>query len=1004
MKGTRAISFLLVFALMASLVVPGFFAQPAKAEGTDNGMRISKTATKNTDGTYTITLEAYATGSKVISEVKSDVPADIVLVLDQSGSMEDDMGTVSFELYKDGTDWWGNTTYHTRNQDYYEVRHNGGSGNLWHKLEDGSNVSVSVTIQEVASYKDLSSSLKNYTTEYQYDGGYYGDLTTDCYYYYKNNLYEKVGEDSYQPVTLTETRTGGLRNPTYTYTYTFSSDGTTVTSTGRSTTPDLGSRAPLYYKTVDDTKAVYTYTYTDASGNVVTIGTSTGASTVFTPTLYKRNVSTSGGGSRLSALSSAVTTFANTVAEKAKGADGILGTDDDVQHRVAVVGFASESGYGNNTELLSIAGSNSGSVGVAYNAITDQNLKDVLQDMTTTNGQQMVQRAINALAAEGATEADLGMDMANRILNANPVSDGETRTRVVVFFTDGSPTSSNGFETGVANDAISKAGTIKAGGASVYSVGIFQGADATSAGNSGGTDTQKANWFMQNVSSNNGTPRSPSYYLSASDAGTLNSIFEQIASNIESGGTTATLGSSSVVKDIIAPSFQLPAGATADSITLETYKYTGVDNWVKNADAMGAEASIEGDQVSVTGFNFTENWCGTVTENGSTTYRGNKLVISFKVVPKDGFLGGNDVPTNGDASGVYADASDDSLVKAFDVPTVNVPIGDVSVTSTDKNVFLLQNVSAETLKSGTTVTVGGVSLNLNEENYGLADWQTEYVDIGVVIKDKNDTDISATGLTGLTDDNSYTVSMTVSPKGTTDGAKSGNGTGNIYVYKPVLTYKDSSVYYGDRVPTDFSGNLASASWQHNGAAADATTMGAAPALSFQYTPGTGVVNDTIATKQDIPVDVTVSIVSIDGTTDITEYTTFPHINCEGKTCDVPSGSEFLLHVKTCTLTITKISGDSSEPYVFSVKKGDDKYTEASITGNGSVTIYELPVGTYSIQEDTGWSWRYTPSYSDSVTLSATNPNGTITCTNTKTGDFWLNGFSAVVKNIFGIAG
>ena len=216
MKGTRALSFLLALAMVASLVIPGSLVLPAKAEDADNGMRLSKTATKNEDGTYTITLEAYATGSKVISEVKSDVPADIVLVLDQSGSMEDDMGTVSFELYKDGTDWWGNTTYHTRNQDYYEVRHNGGSGNLWHKLEDRSYVSVSVTIQEVASYKDLSSSLKNYTTEYQYGDDYYGDITEDCYYYYANNLYEKVGEDSYQKVELKETSSGPFWDTTYT--------------------------------------------------------------------------------------------------------------------------------------------------------------------------------------------------------------------------------------------------------------------------------------------------------------------------------------------------------------------------------------------------------------------------------------------------------------------------------------------------------------------------------------------------------------------------------------------------------------------------------------------------------------------------------------------------------------------------------------------------------------------------------------------------------------------
>lgn len=989
MKGTKALSFLLVFALLASLVVPGFFTLPARAEDTDNGMRISKTATKNADGTYTITLDAYATGSKVISEVKTDVPADIVLVLDQSGSMSNNMGTEKFSLYQDTQTFLG-TIYHTRNQDYYEVRHNGGDGNLWHKLEDGSYVSVSVTKQEFTSYKELSTKLPNYATNW-------GQLTTDCYYYYANNLYEKVGEDSYQPVTLTQSQSGDRWNPTYTYTYTFSSDGTKVTSIGRDKSPDLGDHAPLYYKTVDDTKTVYTYTYTDASGNTVTIGTSTGATTVFSPTLYKRTIDTSVGPTRLGALQSAVTTFVNNVNQKAIGEDGKFGTEDDVNHRVAVVGFASKSGDGNNTELLSIAGSNSGSVGVAYGSITNQNLIDVLQDMDTQAGQNMVQSAINALAAEGATEADLGMDMANRILNANPVPAGETRTRVVVFFTDGSPTSSNGFEVGVANDAISKAGTIKSRGAVVYSVGIFDGADASSPGSSDGNNTQKANWFMQSVSSNNGTPRSPSYYLSAADAGTLSTIFQQIANKIESGGTTTTLDEKTVIKDIISPQFTLPEGSTANDITLETYSYTGENQWTKNSDAMSATAVVNGDQVSVTGFNFSDNWCGTVNNNGTTEYRGNKLVISFKVQMKDGFLGGNGVPTNTSA-GVYQNSSATDPVMYFPQPKVDIPINDVTVDAQDKNVYLLQNVPVSSLTNGTTIKVGNVSLDLTKENYGLESWQNEYVDISVVVTDKNG-NVITDNLSGLTDDSSYTVTVTVSPKTTGDAtAKTGYDTADINVFKPVLTYKDSEVYYGASAPADYTSNLFSTSWKHGEDVADPTPMGAAPTLTPQYTPVTGVENGIIDTKQDIPVAVTVNL----GSTNVTDYVTFRHNNCDGKNCTVPSGSKFLLHVKTCQLTITKTGGDGSEPYVFDVYKDGTKYSEVSIMGNGTATIVELPVGSYTIAEDTGWSWRYTGNNGSTAVLNADNPSGSITCTNTKTQNSWLNGFSEVVANIFGV--
>ena len=607
---------------------------------------MSKTATANEDGTYTITLEAYATGSKVISEITKDVPTDIILVLDQSGSMADDIGQVRYTAY---------TGNNTQNKSNYEKRHNGGSANLWHKLPDGSYVSVSVTLQQTLTYSKI--------TKGRNDNDWSGYTN---YWENRNNLYTYVNGEL-KKVIYTRDRDSWLDNWNCKYAL---EDGTILNQNNE------GSRHSPTFKNTDDgylylavaneNQNVYTYTYTDTSGTTKTIGTSTGATTKFTPAFYQRSTTTSGGGSRLKAIKDAASAFVDAVAQKAAGKDGNINiTDDNINHRIAVVGFASKSDYGNNTELLSISGTNSGSVGVAYDSITTQNLKDVVQDMNTAAGKTMVDNAINALAANGATRIDLGMDMAERILNANPVPAGGNRNRVVIVFTDGSPTNQSGFQKNVANNAINTAGDIKEAGTTVYSIGVFSGADASSAGtepsgNLGQYDdlTAASNWFMQKVSSNNGTPRTPSYYLSASDADSLNSIFKQISDQISTGGSDSQLTESAVVRDIISPQFTLPAGASAKDITLETYACTGVDangayTWSKNTDAMGATANVSGDQVDVTGFNYSENWCGSVTEKGSTTYRGNKLVIKFTVQPKDGFLGGNDVITNGEKSGIY---------------------------------------------------------------------------------------------------------------------------------------------------------------------------------------------------------------------------------------------------------------------------------------------------------------------------------------------------------------
>ena len=563
----------------------------------------------------------------------------------------------------------------------------------------------------------------------------------------------------------------------------------------------------------------------------------------------------------------------------------------------------------------------------------------------------------------------------------------------------------------------------------MYSIGIFSGADASSAGtepsgnliNSSSQLTAACNWFMQQVSSNNGTPRYPSYYLSAGDAASLNSIFQQISNNITTGGSSTTLGSETVVKDIISPYFTLPAGTTASGIRIDTYDCTGKDGntytWSRTSGGNGgASATVNGDQVSVTGFNFSENWCGTETDaQGNTTVRGKKLVISFEVSPKSGFLGGNDVITNASA-GIYENGSAQTPVMTFEQPKVNVPIEDVTVTATDKNVYLKGEVTADQLKDGAEISVGDVKLDLSkatdaDKPYGLDPWQTEYVDITVTVKDK-DGNVISDKLDNLTDDTTYTVEVTVAPKtvGTSTPAKGDAATAktgvndpaaNIYVFKPELTFRDSTAYYGETVPTnnDYSSNrVGTEKWMHDGTEAVPSEMlGTKPTLDISYAPDESKLENGKYTKQDVPVSATVNI----GTENVNEHITFVHQDCTGKTCTLPEGYHFWIHIQTCTLSITKQGGADNESYVFDVFKDGEKYSEVTVWGNGTETLVELPIGTYTISENTGWSWRYSANNGGSAALTAQNPTGRITCVNTKNNNQWLNGFSEVVRNIFG---
>lgn len=991
MKKTKILSLLLCLSLFCALIVPGTRAYADNEP--DSGMKISKTAAANADGSYTIMLEAFATGSTVITEQKTDIPTDIVLVIDQSGSMNDPIGGYTYTAYRTGG--YNSRNYH--NDEYYPLRHNGGSENLWHKLNNNEYIAVSV------EQKMVYTAISGWSNRKYYDN--------------QNSLYCLVSGE-YKSVAVR--REGHLFSAEK---YWYTMDGQQILyTTGDSSIPNFGQYAPLYQSVKK-----YTYSYT-LNGVTTVIEESFGDGSSPDTQFYRRDYSSSAGGTRLNALKNAATTFANAVAAKAAGADGDISTPaDNVNHRIAVVGFASGQYYNGtnynygNTEVF--VGSNQ----YKYGSAAQGQYGNAFQDMNTSTGVGNVSASIGTLSADGGTLTNLGLEMGNGIFGANPIAEGETRNRVVIVFSDGVPGWS-GYDSNTANSAITQAETAKnTYGATVYSIGIFPGADATSAGNQNGNETEKANWFMQQVSSNNGTPQSPSYYLSAADAGTLNSIFQQISDQIETGGTTSTLTSDAVVKDIISPQFTLPAGTTAANITVETYACTGKNanddyTWSNNNSTMGATASISGDQVSVTGFNFSENYVGTVTENGNTTYRGHKLVISFKVQPKAGFLGGNEVYTNTSA-GIYENNTAENPLLTFDRPTVNVPIQDVTVTAKDKNVYLKGEVTAEQLKNGATVKVGGVALDLSKASdttkpWGLEPWQTEYVDITVTVKDKDGNAIPADGLKALTDDTTYTIKVTVTPKttgstgsaGTPATEKFGENTpaANIYVFKPELTFKDSTAYYGETVPAnnDYSSNYVANSekWKNGGkySTDDGVQMiGTKPTLDITYTPDESKLEGGKYTKQDVPVSATVKI----GTENVNEHTTFVHQDCT-TACGwenpaTPGTPAFLIHIQTCTLSITKQGGADNESYVFDVLKDGEKYSEVTVWGNSTETLVELPIGTYTISENAGWSWRYSANNGGSAALTAQNPTGSITCVNTKNNNQWLNGFSEVVRNIFG---
>lgn len=241
---------------------------------------------------------------------------------------------------------------------------------------------------------------------------------------------------------------------------------------------------------------------------------------------------------RIEALKKAANGFIDTIAEQ-----NAKISDESKQHKVAIVKFSGEmtNQVGNGTYREG---------GYTYNY--SQTMKG-LTLCSKDKGAESLKSAVNTISPAGSTRADYGLELADGQFSSS--SGRADAKKVVVFFTDGSPTSSRDFENKVADSAINSAKSIKAKGADIYTIGIFSGADPNAVPTADGTSNE--NKFMHAVSSNYpgasssityknrrevwaidyGTrAENANYYKSATSAAELEKIFEEISGSIIQAG------------------------------------------------------------------------------------------------------------------------------------------------------------------------------------------------------------------------------------------------------------------------------------------------------------------------------------------------------------------------------------------------------------------------------------------------------------------------------------
>ena len=722
--GSRILGAFLSFAMAVTM----FPTMASANEGTstqaddDSPVQLSKTATLQSDGTYTIDLEAYVTGEIVTQIERKNKPTDIILVMDQSGSMAWSMSGLPDDNYSEAgritnAQAYDGSYYYRVGNEYFPVTVKYASTSNVEKYVDDSG-------NEYNESQVATTWINEEGRVVEANGPYLESSLISLHrikvgagYYYVEHEYDTIlgvpSGDGVAAGGLTmdaaEVR-NDLRNNYQGYTVQFeNSDYTAAVYT---------QLTPIYSHT-------YEYYYTDAGGNLValpSVGTANDDPCPYT--LYQTGDSS---GRRLDVLQYAAQKFVDSVQ-----ADAVT---NNIDHRIAIVGFGSNGGNNDgyrNTEILTVDQlsvddaptadtnpdyTNGGAYfpdrkeynGAQYGTNAyDSALGTALRNVR--NDKQNINTAISALTAYGATRSDLGMQMAEDILSART---DKSRDAIVVFFTDGEPTSGSEFEEWVAADTINTAKELKIGyyvndaeqshgtsggmstgealgyTASVYSVAVYNGASPTGSANINGSGATRINDFLHMVSSNYPEARGEKqgsreweffresganngYYMVANNAASLANAFNTIANNIHEVITTVNLDSESVLRDILSRSFTLPEGYDASKeITITEAPYQGNGSWGAET-ASSAKADVSGNTINVTGFDYTENVVAEAADGQSAT--GKKLIVSIAgIEAKASAATGSPVFTNTSESGVYDTVEGEKvLIKEFDRPTVTI--------------------------------------------------------------------------------------------------------------------------------------------------------------------------------------------------------------------------------------------------------------------------------------------------------------------------------------------
>lgn len=424
---------------------------------------------------------------------------------------------------------------------------------------------------------------------------------------------------------------------------------------------------------------------------------------------------------RMEKLKTAVESFVDNISANAK--------EFNVEHKVALVGYASNKNGGQSSSISGVGYNGSGSYWVNtglyvngqfknYQTISGYGLLETTTDLTAQDYQNAlvsvndangsvtssIKTAINNFKASGGTYTEYGLTMAKKVFDNNPTrsytkedgTQGQSQ-RIVVLFTDGETDSS-------INNVLSSANTLKGStyGAKIYCVGFGSSVDTNFLSHvSSNYTTSSSSTDRRGNVSYNGTQVATKYSMTANNKAELDNIFSNFSKDMTESSSSTQLTDAAVLKDIISENFDV----TNTQASAASYKVTTTDgsNYTPGAKVQNYSATFDKatKTVSVTDFNYKEKYV-------AVGHDGEKLVVTITgLLPNQS--GTNLYSNNNEKSGIYTKSNDETPFAPFDKPYTNV------------------DTETRVVDFGMTVNIGTNVLNTNAatHQYGTFSWDNK---------------------------------------------------------------------------------------------------------------------------------------------------------------------------------------------------------------------------------------------------------------------------------------